>query len=186
MQVGGEPNPVSEGSARAPRGARGPAASQGRRRAWKMIDSEARGVLGRGKRRPAAGPGPPGRRRPGCTRRRPSSASSGSCICGARKTFAIFLSEGDPRPSVHHPAHLTPARPEDGAVLALSLKDGRSDRLAPPAKSGLARGASLGKPRDQRRPWLRGRKEDLGPRGAGTLPERRVPAITAAYLGREF
>lgn len=54
MQVGGEPNPVSERLARAPQGARKPAASQARGRRWEVIDGEGPGASGREKRPPAA------------------------------------------------------------------------------------------------------------------------------------
>lgn len=54
MQVGGEPNPVSERLARAPQGARKPAASQARGWRWEVIDGEGPGASGREKRPPAA------------------------------------------------------------------------------------------------------------------------------------
>lgn len=54
MQVGGEPNPVSERLARAPQGARKPAASQARGWRWEVIDVEGPGASGRERRPPAA------------------------------------------------------------------------------------------------------------------------------------
>lgn len=54
MQVGGEPNPVSERLARAPQGARKPAASQASGWRWEVIDGEGPGASGREKRPPAA------------------------------------------------------------------------------------------------------------------------------------
>lgn len=54
MQVGGEPNPVSERLARAPQGARKPAASQASGWRWEAIDGEGPGASGREKRPPAA------------------------------------------------------------------------------------------------------------------------------------